>query len=93
MLGSIYLFCPKYLDTVTISVISQNLENSISHIIMLVEFLKKIRKEEVNANSADPDQTAPEEQSDLGLHWLPKFFCLHTCYKYCIQILMELPIN
>ena len=24
------------------------------------------------ANSADPDQTAPKEQSDLGLHYLSK---------------------
>ena len=23
-----------------------------------------------NANSVDPDQTAPEEQSDQGLYWL-----------------------
>ena len=25
-------------------------------------------------NSADPDQTAPKEQSDLGLHCLPMHF-------------------
>ena len=24
------------------------------------------------ANSVDPDRTAPEEQSDQGLHWLPR---------------------
>ena len=30
---------------------------------------------QVWANSADPDQTAPEEQPDQGLHCLP--FCLN----------------
>ena len=32
------------------------------------------------ANSADPDQTAPQEQSDLGLHCLPKKFV--PIFKY-----------
>ena len=27
------------------------------------------------ANSVDPDQTAPKEQSDLGLHCLRMTFC------------------
>ena len=27
------------------------------------------------ANIADPDQTAPKEQSDLGQHCLPRHFC------------------
>ena len=27
------------------------------------------------ANSVDPDQTAPSEQSDLGLHCLHMSFC------------------
>ena len=27
------------------------------------------------ANSVDPDQTAPQEQSDLGLHCLPRPVC------------------
>ena len=27
------------------------------------------------ANSVDPDQTAPEEQSDQGLHWLLRPIC------------------
>ena len=27
--------------------------------------------ERICANSGDPDQTAPKEQSDLGLHYLP----------------------
>ena len=27
------------------------------------------------ANSVDPDQTAPKEQSDLGLHCLHMTFC------------------
>ena len=27
------------------------------------------------ANSVDPDQTAPQEQSDLGLHCLQMPFC------------------
>ena len=30
------------------------------------------------ANSVDPDQTAPEEQSDLGLHCLPRHICPKT---------------
>ena len=30
------------------------------------------------ANSVDPDQTAPLEQSDLGLHCLPRPICLKT---------------
>ena len=30
------------------------------------------------ANSVDPDQTAPEEQSDLGLHCLPRPVCPKT---------------
>ena len=30
------------------------------------------------ANSEDPDQTAPEEQSDLGLHCLPRSICPKT---------------
>ena len=30
------------------------------------------------ANSEDPDQTAPREQSDLGLHCLPRPFCPKT---------------
>ena len=30
------------------------------------------------ANSVDPDQTAPQEQSDLGLHCLPRTVCLKT---------------
>ena len=35
----------------------------------------KFLDRQVWANSADPDQTAPEEQSDQGLHCLQ--FCLH----------------
>ena len=35
------------------------------------------------ANSEDPDQTAPrEEQSDLGLHCLPRPICPKTWYHY-----------
>ena len=33
------------------------------------------------ANSVDPDQTA-EEQSDLGLHCLPRPVCLKTYENY-----------
>ena len=29
----------------------------------------------LSANSADPDQTAPKEQSDLGLHCLLSISC------------------
>ena len=31
-----------------------------------------------NASSADPDQTAPWEQSDQGLHCLPVHVCPNT---------------
>ena len=34
------------------------------------------------ANSADPDQTAPKEQSDLGLHCLPTHFCPNSYCDY-----------
>ena len=39
------------------------------------------------ANSADPNQTAPLEQSDLGLHCLQKFMLVgilvvKTCFYY-----------
>ena len=30
------------------------------------------------ANNVEPDQTAPEEQSDLGLHCLFRPICLNT---------------
>ena len=31
----------------------------------------------------DPDQTAPEEQSDLGLHCLPmSFYCQHSAQNF-----------
>ena len=30
------------------------------------------------AHIADPDQTAPKEQSDQGLHCLPKHICSNT---------------
>ena len=30
------------------------------------------------ANSVDPDQTAPLEESDLGLHCLPRHICPKT---------------
>ena len=29
----------------------------------------------IEANSVGPDQTAPQEQSDQGLHCLLKYFC------------------
>ena len=34
------------------------------------------------ANSEDPDQTAPWEQSDQGLHCLPRPVCLKTYDHY-----------
>ena len=34
------------------------------------------------ANSVDPDQTAPKEQSDLGLHCLPRPICPKTYDHY-----------
>ena len=35
------------------------------------------------ANSEDADQTAPLEQSDLGLHCLPRPICPKTLDHYC----------
>ena len=39
------------------------------------------------ANSADPDQTAPKEQSDLGLHcltsFLPQYFRVSMIVHIC----------
>ena len=42
--------------------------------------LKVFSQEDANgiANSEDPDQTAPQEQSDLGLHSLPGPICPKT---------------
>ena len=37
-------------------------------------------------NCVDPDQTAPEEQSDLGLHCLPRPSCPNIKYFRVIQI-------
>ena len=34
------------------------------------------------ANTVDPDQTAPQEQSDLGLHCLPGRACPKTEENY-----------
>ena len=33
------------------------------------------------ANSADPDQTASQEQSDLGLHCMLEYLCPKICIK------------
>ena len=38
------------------------------------------------ARSVGPDQTAPEEQSDLGLHCLPRCICLCTLNFYCMFV-------
>ena len=35
------------------------------------------------ANTVGPDQTAPKEQSDLGLHYLPMPFCQKI---WCIKM-------
>ena len=37
---------------------------------------------ELLANSVDPDQTAPWEQSDLGLHYLLVYFCPNILSKH-----------
>ena len=41
---------------------------------------------DIIAKSEDPDQTAPlgaiEEQSDLGLHYLPRPICPKTLDRY-----------
>ena len=37
------------------------------------------------ANCANPDQTVPMEQSDLGLHSLLRHYKLNFCGKYCIS--------
>ena len=33
------------------------------------------------ANSVDPDQTAPKEQSDLGLHCLLRLLCMPHFFR------------
>ena len=38
---------------------------------MFTVMISKFSHRQVWANSVDPDQTAPQEQSDLGLHCLP----------------------
>ena len=43
-----------------------------THKIMIV---KKGKIFGGRANSEDPDQTAPYEQSDLGMHCYPRPFC------------------
>ena len=42
--------------------------------------LSVFRQKDANgiANSEDPNQTAPQEQSDLGLHCLPRPVCPKT---------------
>ena len=47
--------------------------------------LRVFRQKDANeiANSEDPDQTALEEQSDLGLHCLPRPICPKTLDHYC----------
>ena len=40
------------------------------------------------ANSVDPDQTAPKEQSDLGLHCLLIQFCSNI-YNYYISVYFQ----
>ena len=48
-------------------------------------YLMEFRQKGANgvANSEDPDQTAPlGEQSDLGLHCLPRPICLKTLDHY-----------
>ena len=42
------------------------------------------------ANSVDPDQTAPKEQSDLGLHCLLRLLCLSSSDNYSIFLSLAL---
>ena len=46
--------------------------------------LRVFRQKDANglANSEDPDQTAPPEQSNLGLHCLPRPICPKTLDHY-----------
>ena len=41
----------------------------------------KVSDKMAYANSADPDQTAPEEQSDQGLHCLPFHYFKKQLHK------------
>ena len=43
--------------------------------VKVYSMIFNIQTDTVLANSVDPDQTAPEEQSDQGLHCL--LFCQH----------------
>ena len=46
-------------------------------------------------NSVDPDQTAPKEQSDQGLHCLPymQYICPHRQINYIVQTQMHCYFN
>ena len=47
-----------------------------------VLYLPEYADIEDHANSVDPDQTAPKEQSDLGLHCLPTDPLLYELFLY-----------
>ena len=43
------------------------------------------------ANIVDPDQTAPKEQSDQGLHCLLRPVCLNILTLYSMSYIVILP--
>ena len=57
-------------------------ETNIS-MVNVLKFQTKLSDKMIYANSADPDQTAPEEQSDQCLHCLP----FHLLSKYFKKLL------
>ena len=52
-----------------------------SNLTVLKAFPGSLNKEKL-ANSEDPDQTAPEEQSDLDLHLFAHVICPNVKFEY-----------
>ena len=48
--------------------------------------LIRVFDQSVNENNVDPDQNAPKEQSDLGLHGFLKTSCPNFYSKYGIYL-------
>ena len=77
LLKSKYRKVPKFSD-------SRKLYCNLPKIQTKTPSLWVFRHKDANgiANSEDPDQTAPKEQSDLGLHCLPRPICPKTLDHY-----------
>ena len=67
-----YRRVPKFSDARNFAVIHPKFKQTPNPMVFCQKHANGI------ANSEDPDQTAPEEQSDLGLHCLPSPICRKT---------------